>query len=174
MHPIGSKLQRSWLARIAMPWLSVLVGMVCGMLTWLLLDPILNQRLEQIFRNNLLQRLELSSTDTRHRFEGFLNEWRIVGHSLAQHWGVVDYLNSRAWEETLETPRHYSRRQLPGWLEPGHLGFSSIEPDQIALLDSDGGAREIYQAKSLPFELERLTDYFNGREDVAITTVQQR
>jgi PAS domain S-box-containing protein len=174
MHRIASKLQRTWLARIAMPWLSVLVGVICGMLTWLLLDPILNQRLEQIFHDTLTQRLELSSTDTRRRFEGFLNEWRTAGHSLAQHWGVVDYLNSAAWEETLETPRRYTGWQQPSWLETEHLSLSSIVPGQIALLDSDGGAREIFQAKSLPFELESLSEYFNGREEVVITSVRQQ
>ncbi|MEJ2454975.1 MAG: PAS domain S-box protein [Candidatus Thiodiazotropha sp.] len=173
MYRFVSKLQRTWLTRIPMPWLSILVGVFCGMLTWLLLDPILNHRLEQIFRDNLSHRLELSSTETRHRFEAFLNEWRITGHSLAQHWGVVEYLNTSAWEDTLEAPRRYSGRQIPSWLEPGHFSLNSIEPDQIALLDSDGGAREIFEDESLPFDFERLTGYFNEREDVAITTVQQ-
>lgn len=174
MRRIALKFQRAWLTRIPMPWLSVLVGLVCGMLTWLLLDPILNQRLEQIFRDSLSNRLELSSTETRHRFEEFLKEWRIAGHNLAQHWRVVDHLNTSAWAETLETPRRYTAWQPPDWLEPGHISLSSIEPDEIALLDSDGGAREIYEAQSLPFELERLTAFFSGRQEVMITTVQQR
>jgi PAS domain S-box-containing protein len=157
-----------------MPWLSVLVGVVCGMLTWLLLDPILNQRLEQIFRDDLGQRLELSSIETRHRFEGFLQEWQLIGHSLAQHWRVVDYLNTSAWGDSLETPRRYTAWQIPNWLEPGFPKLSSIEPNQIVLIDSDGGAREVFESQSLPFELERLTDFFPGQNDVMITTVKQR
>jgi PAS domain S-box-containing protein len=157
-----------------MPWLSVLVGVVCGWLTWMLLDPILNQRLEKIFRDNLDQRLELSSTETRQRFEGFLKEWQMAGHSLALHWQVVDYLNSPAWAETLEVPRHYTVWQLPAWLEASYPSHSSIEPNQIALLDSDGGAREIFETKPLPFELTRLTQFFPDEENVLITTVQQR
>ncbi len=144
------------------------------MLTWLLLDPILNQRLEQIFHDDQSRRLEFSSTETRHRFEGFLKEWLTVGHSISQHWLVVDYLYSRDWEETLEDPRRYSRRQLPNWLDPGDLSLSSIEPKLIALLDSDGGAREVFEVQSLSFELEPLSGYFSGREEALITTVQQR
>ncbi|MEJ2464504.1 MAG: ATP-binding protein [Candidatus Thiodiazotropha sp.] len=174
MHRIATKLQRTWLTRIAMPWLSVLVGVACGMLTWLLLDPILNHRLEQIFRDNLTHRLELSSTETRHRFEGFLREWRSTGHGLAQHWGVVSHLNSIGWAETLELPRRYSRRQLPTWLHTADLNLSSIEPDLIVLLDSDGGAREIFENKPVQMKLSRLTRYFSGREEAVITTVQQR
>ncbi len=157
-----------------MPWLSVLVGLVCGLLTWTMLDPVLNQRLEKIFHNNLHQRLELSSTETRHRFEGFLKEWRMAGRGLAQHWRVVDYLNTPAWEETLEVPRGYTVRQPPSWLESTYPTLSSIEPCQIALLDSDGGAREIYETNHISFELSQLTRFFNDEESVLITTVQQR
>lgn len=174
MRRIATKLQRTWLTHIAMPWLSVLVGVACGMLTWLLLDPILNHRLEQIFRDNLTHRLELSSTETRHRFESFLREWRSTGHALSQHWGLVSHLNSIGWAETLEMPRRYSRQQLPNWLHSGDLNLSSIEPDLIVLLDSDGGAREIFENKPLYMKLSRLTRYFSGREEAVITTVQQR
>ena len=157
-----------------MPWLSLLVGVVCGLLTWLMLDPILNQRLEKIFRDNLDHRLELSSTETRQRFESFLKEWQMAGRSLALHWRVVDYLNSSEWTETLEVPRRYSVWQLPVWLEVSYPSLSSIEPNQIALLDSDGGAREIFETKPLPFELTRLTQFFPDDESVVITTVQRR
>ena len=157
-----------------MPWLSLMVGVVCGLLTWMMLDPILNQRLEKIFRDNLDQRLELSSTETRQRFEGFLKEWQMAGRSLALHWRVVDYLNSPAWLESLEDPRRYTVWQLPVWLEATYPSLSSIEPDQIALLDSDGGAREVFETKPLPFELTRLTQFFPDEESVLITTARQR
>lgn len=157
-----------------MPLLSVLAGMSFGMLTWLFLDPILNHRLEQLFRDDLSRRLELSSTETRHRFEGFLQEWNLTGHSLAQHWRLVDHLSSSAWDESLESPLHFNGRQLPDWLEPEYSSHSSIEPDQIVLLDSDGGAREVFETHPLPFELERLTGYFSARDEVLITTVRQR
>lgn len=156
-----------------MAWISVVVGLMCGMVTWFFLDPILNQRLAQIFQDNLEERLEVRSTETRHRFENFLNEWSIVGHGFAQHWRVVDHINSPEWEETLELPKRYTGRHLPNWLDPGHPSLSSIEPNQILLLDSDGGAREIFEAEALPFELERLTDFFSGREEVVITTIRQ-
>ncbi len=157
-----------------MPWLSVLVGVICGMFTWLLLDPILNQRLEQIFHKNLTQRLELSSTETRHRFEGFLREWLALGQSYAQHWRVVDYLNTSAWEETLETPRRYLGREIPRWRDARQASLSSIEPNLTLLLDSDGGAREVFETQPLPFELQRLTGLFAGREEAVITTVNQQ
>jgi PAS domain S-box-containing protein len=157
-----------------MPWLSVLVGVVCGLLTWMLLDPILNQRLEKIFRDNLDQRLELSANETRTRFEGFLKEWELVGRGLAQHWRVVDYLNTPAWTETLEEPRRYTLWQLPAWLEAKYPRLSFIEPSQVALLDSDGGAREILEAMPLPFELDHLTQFFHDEEEVMISTAGQQ
>ena len=157
-----------------MPWLSLLVGLACGLLTWMMLDPVLNQRLEKIFHNDLNQRLELSSTETRQRFEGFLKEWGMVGHGLAHHWHLVDYLNTPAWLETLEVPRRYTQWQPPEWLESNVPSLSSVEPAQVALLDSDGGAREVFEVKPIAFELEQLTRFFDERETVQITTVQQR
>jgi two-component system, LuxR family, sensor kinase FixL len=167
-------LQLAWLTRIPMPWISVVVGLMCGMVTWFFLDPILNHRLAQIFQDNLAQRLEVRSTETRHRFENFLHEWSIVGHGFAQHWRLVEHIDSPAWEETLELPKRYNGRQPPSWLEPGHPSLSSIAPNLILLLDSDGGAREIFEAQPLPFELDRLTEFFSGREEVVITTVHKK
>lgn len=163
-----------WLTRIPMPWLSVLVGVACGMLTWLLLDPILNHRLEQVFRVDQSRRLELSSTESRHRFEKFIKEWQTAGHNFSQHGQVVGYLTSGVWEETREPPRRYTRQQQPSWYEPGHLRLNSIEPNLIVLLDSDGGARELIEARSLSVDLDRLTYFFSGREEVLISTVQQQ
>ncbi|MEJ2592902.1 MAG: PAS domain S-box protein [Candidatus Thiodiazotropha sp.] len=157
-----------------MPWISIVVGLACGMVTWFFLDPILNQRLAQIFQSNLAERLEVRSTETRHRFENFLHEWSIVGHGFAQHWRIVEHIDSPTWEDTLELPKHYDRDHPPKWLEPGHPRLSTLEPGQILLLDSDGGAREIYEVQKFPFELERLTDFFSGREEVVITTVHQQ
>jgi PAS domain S-box-containing protein len=54
------------------------------------------------------------------------------------------------------------------------LTFRSILPDQMVLLDSDGGSREIYERLALEVPLERLTDFFSGREEIVLTTVRQR
>ncbi|MCU7798237.1 MAG: PAS domain S-box protein [Candidatus Thiodiazotropha sp. (ex Semelilucina semeliformis)] len=174
MRGITTSLQQSWLARIPLPWISVVVGLLCGLVTWLFLDPILNQRLEKIFQDNLASRLEVRSIETRHRFESFLQEWSSLGHRFAQHWQVVDHLSSSAWEDSLESPIRYNRRRPPAWIESGQLILSSIEPDQVVLLDSDGGPREIFQSEALPFPLERLTDFFSGREEVVMTTIQRK
>lgn len=165
---------RRWLLRIPMPWISVLVGLVCGLVIWFSLDPILNQRLEKIFRQNLREELEARSTETRHRFESFLHEWSMLGQNLAHYWRVVEYLNSEAWDETLEAPNQYQGHQRPSWLEPGYPRLSSIEPDQIILIDSEGIPREIYENRHMPFEAGRIAGFFNAQEEVVITTLRQK
>jgi len=154
-----------------MPWISVLVGLLCGLATWVFIDPILNHRLEKIFRDNLNEQMEIRSTETRHRFESFVDEWSMLGHSFAEHWRLVEYLNSEVLDKTLEEPHRYNGRHPPVWLEPDFTRLNSIDPDQIMLLDGDGIPREIYEARKIPFEAKRVTGLFTGRDEVTITMV---
>ena len=101
----------------------------------------------------LIQQLEIRSTETRHRFESFLHEWSTLGHSFAQHWRLVEYLNNEVLDQTLEAPNIYSLQHPPVWLEPGYPRLSSIDPAQIMILDGEGIPREIYEAKA------RITSY---------------
>ncbi|MEW8430715.1 MAG: hypothetical protein AB2615_13415, partial [Candidatus Thiodiazotropha sp.] len=77
---------RARLVNIPLPALSLLAGILCGMVTWLLLDPVQGRHLEQVFHNELVSRLDVRAVETRRRFEEFLREWQVQGHSLSNHW----------------------------------------------------------------------------------------
>ncbi|MCU7904801.1 MAG: PAS domain S-box protein [Candidatus Thiodiazotropha sp. (ex Epidulcina cf. delphinae)] len=148
------------------------MGILCGLVTWLLLDPVQGERLEQVFHNELVRQLDIRAVETRHRFEQFLKEWQQAGYSLSYHWRIFSYLNSQAWEDSLGQPKRYSD-QLPDWLESGHPSLSSVEPSHIVLLDGQGNPREIYQKQRLPFSLGRALDLYGGRDEAVITLIDQ-
>ncbi|MCU7933464.1 MAG: PAS domain S-box protein [Candidatus Thiodiazotropha sp. (ex Dulcina madagascariensis)] len=148
------------------------MGILCGLVTWLMLDPVQGERLEQVFHNELVRRLDIRAVETRHRFERFLQEWQQAGHSLSYHWQIVSYINSPAWQDSQGQSRRYSG-QPPEWLEPSHPSLGSIEPSHIVILDSQGDPREIYQKQRLPFSLDRVLDQYTGRDETMITLVDQ-
>ena len=141
---------------------------------WLVLEPIQDRRLEKVFHDELVRRLDIRAVETRHRFEQFLHEWQLSAHGLSNHWRIEQYLSSSAWRERTSAGslKRYTG-DLPPWLERGHPMLSSIEPNQIVLLDNRATPREIYEKQPLPFGLERLFEYYSGRNETMVTLIDQ-
>jgi PAS domain S-box-containing protein len=167
MSIIKTQKWRARLVNIPLPALSLLAGILCGLVTWLLLEPIQGKHLEQLFHNELVTRLDIRAVETRRRFEEFLKEWQVQGHSLSNHWQLITYLNSFSWQDSKRQVKYYNKS--PGWLEAGHPNVSTIEPSQVVLLDTRGNAREIYQKELLPFSLERVIESYPGRDGAVIS-----
>jgi PAS domain S-box-containing protein len=162
------------LAAIPLPALSLLVGILCGLVMWLVLDPIQDRRLAKVFHDELLRRLDVRAVETRHRFEQFLHEWQHMGHGLSNHWRIKKYLGSSAWgEKQSEEGVIIHDDSVPEWLEPGYPKLNSIEPHQIVLLDNQATPREIFQKSPLPFSLDRLFEYYSGRNETLVTLINQ-
>ncbi|MEJ2610388.1 MAG: PAS domain S-box protein, partial [Candidatus Thiodiazotropha sp.] len=49
----------------------------------------------------------------------------------------------------------------------------SIEPKQVLLFDKYANLREIYQKQPLPFSLDKLIDYYPGKNDVMVALIDQ-
>ncbi|MEW8549636.1 MAG: hypothetical protein AB2533_04190 [Candidatus Thiodiazotropha endolucinida] len=153
-----------------MPTLSLLAGIFSGLVAWLLLDPIQGKHLEQLFQNELVNRLDMRAVETRRRFEEFIKEWQLQGHAISNHWQLITYLNSFSWYESAQRTKYYN--ESPNWLEIGHPNVSLIAPGQVVLMDMRGKAREIYQRKLLPFNIDRILDLYPKRDDAVITLIE--
>ncbi|MEJ2610387.1 MAG: hypothetical protein P8179_09920 [Candidatus Thiodiazotropha sp.] len=106
------------LAVIPLPALSVLVGVLCGFVMWLVLEPIQDRRLEKVFHDELVKRLDVRAVETRLRFEQYLNEWQSAGHALSHHWLIKNHISSPEWLKqgpTVQLKRYQNR--LPVWFE---------------------------------------------------------
>ncbi|KRT58170.1 hypothetical protein Ga0076813_12971, partial [endosymbiont of Ridgeia piscesae] len=87
--------------------MSVLVGLLCGLIVWLVLDPLQSRALGEIFQKELQQQLEQRARDSRHRFQQYLGQWRLTATGLAQNWRLVEYVKSPAWAQDREKPKTY-------------------------------------------------------------------
>jgi PAS domain S-box-containing protein len=172
MNALRSVKWQAKLAAIPLPALSLLVGILCGLVMWLVLDPIQDRRLAKVFHDELLGRLDVRAVETRQRFEQFLHEWQHMGYGLSNHWRIKKYLGSSAWrEKQSEEGVIIHDDSVPDWLEPGYPKLNSIEPHQIVLLDNRATPREIFQKSPLPFNLDRLFERYSGRNETLVTLI---
>jgi PAS domain S-box-containing protein len=162
------------LAAVPLPALSLLVGVFCGLLMWLVLEPIQDRRLAKLFHDELVSRLDVRAVETRQRFEQFLQEWQQVGSGLSNHWRIKQYLGSRAWYESKNSDTEaILHQQTPEWLDPGYPRLNSIEPKHVMLLDNRATPREIFQKQPLPFDLDQLFEFYSGRSEALVTLIDQ-
>lgn len=170
MSALNSEKWRARLANISLPVLSLLAGIFSGLVAWLLLDPIQGRHLEQLFQQELVRRLDVRAVETRRRFEEFIREWQIQGHSLSNHWRLITYLNSFSWRESALRAKTYD--DVPQWLEAGHPNVSQIEPSQVILMDMQGTPREVYQREQTPFSIELISELYPRRDGAIVTTIK--
>jgi PAS domain S-box-containing protein len=150
--------------------MSVLVGLLCGLIVWLVLDPLQSRALGEIFQKELQQQLEQRARDSRHRFQQYLGQWRLTATGLAQNWRLVEYVKSPAWAQDREKPKTYLNR-LPDWMAPAPVSLGAVTPSQIVLLDQDLEPREIFHRQDLPFPLERAASRYPGGDGALLTTL---
>jgi PAS domain S-box-containing protein len=174
MSASGTFKWQTMLAAIPLPALSLVVGILCGLLMWLLLDPIQDRRLEKVFHDELVRRLDFQAVQTRHHFERFLYEWQLTTQGLANHWRTRKYLGSMIWRNQgapSRPPFIYSQIK-PNWLENGFPKLSSIEADQIIFLDKYATPLEVYQNHPLKTS-SKFSEYYSGRSEAIITLIEQ-
>ena len=72
-------LRRSFFHRalrsLPMPVVSLLFGLACGLVVWVVLDPLQSRALEEIFRSDLEARLDREAQDGFHRFEHYTESY---------------------------------------------------------------------------------------------------
>ncbi|MBW9256239.1 MAG: PAS domain S-box protein [Candidatus Thiodiazotropha sp. (ex. Lucinisca nassula)] len=174
MSALRSSKWQAKLAAVPLPALSLLVGILCGLLMWLVLEPIQDRRLANLFHDELVGRLDVRAVETRQRFEHFLQEWRRVGSGLSNHWRIKNYLGSTVWHESRNSETQaILHQQTPEWLDPGYPKLNSIEPKHVVLLDNRATPREIYQKQPLSFDLDQLFEFYSGRNEALVTLIDQ-
>ncbi len=163
------------MANVPLSALSLLVGLACGVLMWLLLDPIQDQRLEKVFHDELVGRLDIQALETRQRFEQYLQDWQLVAQGLANHWRVRDYLKTARWHHRdPATPPVIYTDQPPEWLEGRYSTSVALQADMVVLLDRNAIPYEAYETNPLPFDLDTITEYYNGQSEGVITLIDQK
>jgi two-component system sensor kinase FixL len=151
LKPILFRLLRG----VPMPVLSILVGLVAGLLVWSVLEQIQSEQIGRIFGQELESRLDLRSRESLMRFDQYLAQYAATTRLVAKHRQLAEYLDSQIWtlgEDFI--PRRYPGGRppwLPAFLERDGL----VPPSHVLLVDGEGALREIFAAGAvgLPAEI---------------------
>jgi len=163
--------------RIPMPLLSILIGLMCGLVVWAMLDQVQPQALRSIFAEELESRLDQQARETLIRFDNYVLAHTSTARLLANHRLLADYLEPIYWFESADRrPRLYL--STPPWLPGSSLWRSLVNPSHILLLDKRGRTREVYQTgqQALPAELAATSELLLGGQRVraSLTTLGDR
>lgn len=153
--------------RIPMPLLSIMIGLLCGLLVWAMLDQVQPQALRSIFTEELESRLNQQARETLIRFDNYVLAHTSTARLLANHRQLANYLEPIYWFDSAESqPRYYL--STPPWLPGSTLWQSLVRPSHILLLDNQGHTREVYQLgeRVLPEELVDTSDMLLGEQRV--------
>jgi len=157
-----------------MPLLAVIIGLLCGLLVWIVLDQIQSRALRDIFSEELQARLDQQARETLIRFNNYTEAHTSTARLLANHRLLANYLEPLYWLDwdNVSVVVHY---QTPQWLPPASFWKKLARPSHILLIDGSGRTREIYQVgqRPLPVELAGTNEFYltESSERAFLTTL---
>ncbi|MBK5970579.1 MULTISPECIES: PAS domain-containing sensor histidine kinase [Thiorhodovibrio] len=148
----------SLLRRMPMPVIAIVIGLAAGFAVWGVLDQIQSRAIKKIFGDELQQRLDLGSRESLLRFNQYLTNYAATTRLLANHRRLSQYLEPLFWfpEEEVDPVIYEGFRPL--WLPDFFERNALLAPSHVALVDTRGRIREIYQAGPEPLPAELLED----------------
>lgn len=137
---------KTLLDRISLPLKAVIVGLLCGLTVWAVLDLIRANRLQAILTEQLTEHLQEEAAENRMLFDRYVKQHaRIVG-LLASHQPLIQTLQHMHTNEQESEVRHY-HRERPPWFPPPSTWRGLIDPRHVLLRDHQGRIREIYNVR---------------------------
>lgn len=160
----------SLMRRIPLPLMSILIGLFCGLLVWVVLDQVQSQALRKIFSEELRERLEQQARVTLVRFNNSAAAHTSTIRLLANHRRLANYLQPLYWQNNDNSPP-ILYRQTPPWLPSASLWLPLVQPSHVLLLDRLGRSREVYQVgdRTLPKEFSPINEALPGEQRVLST-----
>ena len=157
----------SFLKRIPIPLLSILVGIACGVVVWFVLDRVQPKALREIFAHELQIQVDQQARETLIRFSNFVDAHVATTRLLANHRRLASYLEPLYWFEG-DRPVEVEYQSVPPWLPDRKLWESLVSPSHVLLVDAWGRNREVYEAgvESLPSELRGAHQSYLGENRV--------
>ncbi len=162
---------------ISIPLLSILIGLGCGVIVWLVLEQVQPQALRDIFSQELDTRLRQQARETLIRFDNYVAAHTSTTRLLANHRRLANYLEPVYWYDSDQSPP-LDYFQNPPWLPTATLWGALVRPSHILLMDREGRTREIYHVgnKLLPPELMEVDEFFlaESQAQAFLTTLDDK
>ncbi len=133
-----------------MPLLAVVIGGVCGLAVWLVVDRFQTDAIRDVFQQDLGRRLDRWAVANLIAFNSYVDSYTSVTRLLASHRRMASYADLLSWEgEGPVVPRVY-RGQSPPWLPETERWRHLVQPSHLLLVDTSGRVREIDQLGDQP------------------------
>lgn len=130
---------------------AVVFGLLVGGIVWEVLDNVQQDRLGEIFRQELKGELHRRAEEAFADFDHQVSSYTDVARLLANHRQLAHYLEPLFWHAEDGRPILEHHEIRPPWLPPAERWSPPIPPSHVALIDASGRLREVYQTAETPF-----------------------
>ena len=151
----SSNLKRSFFKKISMTAHAILVGMICGVVVWAVLDHIQAESLRAIFMRQVILQLERKADESIDYFRRELHRHALSVRLLASNYKIVSYVYDPEWASKKVKKIVFHASVKPIWMPNDTTWHNFLEPSHVLLLDKQGNIREDFQVKD-----EKLPDIF--------------
>ncbi len=133
---------------IPLPIISIFIGLLVGLLVWVVLDRIQSQSLNTIFMTELRSQLEQRAWENQLRFEQRMDHHRLVTHLLAEQWHMltVTTTNPHILSENKAAEEVYDKK-LARWMDELRWLGHRLTPSYIVIVGEKDNIEHIYTSR---------------------------
>ncbi|MCF6281963.1 MAG: PAS domain S-box protein [Candidatus Polarisedimenticolaceae bacterium] len=128
---------------IPLPVVSIVIGLLAGLLVWVVLDRIQSQSLNTIFMTELKSQLEQRAWENQLRFEQRMDHHRLVTHLLTEQWRMRTAKNPHISSEGKTSEETYDKN-LAHWMDELRWLGHRLSPSYIVIVGDEDDIEHIY------------------------------
>jgi len=129
---------------IPLPVVSILIGLLAGLLVWVVLDRIQSQSLNTIFMTELRSQLEQRAWENQLRFEQRMDHHRLVTHLLAEQWRMQMVASKPHILSEDKTAEELYDKKLAHWMDELRWLGHRLTPSYIVIVGEKDDIEHIY------------------------------
>ncbi len=129
---------------IPLPVVSILIGLLAGLLVWIVLDRIQSQSLNTIFMTELRSQLEQRAWENQLRFEQRMDHHRLVTHLLAEQWHMQTETINPYISPDGKVAEDLHDKKLAHWMEELRWLGHRLSPSYIVIVGKKDDIEHIY------------------------------
>ena len=134
-----------------LPLQSMFVGLVCGLIVWVVLDFVQSRALKEILGPQFAAQLEQRAGENLLRLDGYLQRYKLVVQLLALNENLIRSLGKSNWN--IEGPilaKVYEKESPPWLLDKAHWP-ALLKRGFLVLVDEKGYTQEVFPIDGKPF-----------------------
>jgi len=131
-------------AATTLPVKGLALGLLCGILTWAVLDAFQSRNLDQVLLEQTKGQLRDEAASNRMVFHRYLRHHVQLTKLIASYQPLVIWLEQRQDDTPDSSVRRY-KKERPDWFPPVSTWRGLIDPGYFLLHDAEGNLQAIYQ-----------------------------